>query len=167
MNNHYVIDRMSREEVKLAITWADNQGWNPGIHDHGCFYQADPRGFFVGKLDGKIIAIGSAVVYDSQFAFCGFYIVDKHYRHQGYGMALTRERLAYVGDRNAGIDGVTSMLDKYEHLGYKLAHHNARYCGLSLYPEMKNNTEILPLKNINFDELLAYDRRHFPATRAN
>ncbi len=167
MNKQYVIDRMSKEEVKLAITWADKEGWNPGAHDHECFYLADPRGFFVGKLDGKIIAVGSAVIYDAQFAFCGFYIVDSLYRGQGYGMALTRERLSYVGNRNAGIDGVTNMLDKYERIGYKLAHNNARYCGQSIHPKLEKDIAIVSLKKVNFDELQAYDRRHFPAARTN
>ncbi|WP_058465811.1 hypothetical protein [Legionella cincinnatiensis] len=64
---------MSFNEVQLAVTWAANEGWNPGLHDAFCFYQKDPKGFCVGKLSYKVIAVDSAVIYDAHFAFCCFY----------------------------------------------------------------------------------------------
>lgn len=129
------------------------------------FLSNGPTRFFVGKLDGKIIAIGSAVIYDEQFAFCGFYIVDKGFRGKGYGLALTKARLAYIGNRNAGLDGVINMVDKYANLGYKIAHNNSRYTGSS-YPALeKNNPAIVPLATVDFTCLLEYDRLHFPALR--
>ena len=113
MNHKYMISRMTKDEIPIAVAWAALAGWSPGIKDADCFYQADPHGFFVGKLDGHIIAVGSAVVYDEHFAFCGFYVVEEAYRGQGYGLALTKERLTYIGQRNAGLDGVTNMLNKH------------------------------------------------------
>jgi GNAT superfamily N-acetyltransferase len=165
MQQNYTIAHMSKDEIKLAIDWASKEGWNPGLHDPDCFYLADPNGFFAGKLNGNIIAIGSAVVYDNFFAFCGFYIVDEHYRGQGYGLALTKKRLAYVGQRNAGLDGVSNMLNKYTKLGYKLAHYNARYRGIAFHPDVKVNKAIIPLSEIDFKLIVNYDRQHFPALR--
>ncbi|WP_133128296.1 GNAT family N-acetyltransferase [Legionella nagasakiensis] len=164
MKNNYIIERMTKKEVQLAITWATKEGWNPGLYDSHCFYQTDPHGFFAGKLNGKLIATGSAVIYDDQFAFCGFYIVDEAYRNQGYGLTLTKERLTYIGQRNTGIDGVTNMLDKYNRLGYQIAHNNARYESKTSYSATKNKA-IVPLTQIDFDHLVHYDRRHFPAFR--
>ncbi|ASQ45092.1 hypothetical protein clem_02655 [Legionella clemsonensis] len=163
---NYTVGHMSPTEVGYAIEWAAKEGWNPGLHDASCFYQTDPQGFFVGKLDGKIIAIGSAVIYDEHFAFCGFYIVDKAFRGKGYGLALTKARLAYIGDRNAGLDGVINMTDKYANLGYKIAHTNSRYTGISYSSLEKHNPAIVPLAAVDFAQLLAYDRLHFPALRA-
>ncbi|RUQ90423.1 GNAT family N-acetyltransferase [Legionella septentrionalis] len=164
MNEHYAVERMSKDEVQLAIAWAAEEGWNPGLNDAECFYQADPHGFFAGKLNGKIIAVGSAVNYDEEFAFCGFYIVNQSQRGKGYGLALTRARLAYVGNRNAGIDGVIHMLDKYARLGYQLAHYNARYTWKAFYAAT-DDEYTLPLAHIDFALLQEYDRRHFPAYR--
>ncbi|MFW2572415.1 GNAT family N-acetyltransferase, partial [Legionella sp. 29fVS95] len=59
MKKNYLVERMEKDEVNIAIDWAANEGWNPGLHDAECFYQADPHGFFAGKLNGKIIAVGS------------------------------------------------------------------------------------------------------------
>ncbi|HDU8132738.1 TPA: GNAT family N-acetyltransferase, partial [Legionella pneumophila] len=68
MIKDYLVETMNQDEVNLAISWAAREGWNPGIHDATCFYQTDPHGFFAGKLNGKTIAIGSAVIYDEFFA---------------------------------------------------------------------------------------------------
>lgn len=165
MIKDYLIESMNQDEVNLAITWAAQEGWNPGIHDAVCFYQTDPHGFFAGKLNGKTIAIGSAVIYDEFFAFCGFYIVDKPYRNQGYGLELTKARLAYIGNRNAGIDGVINMLDKYARIGYQLAHNNARYCLNKIIKPVSSDPYIVPLNQIDFSQLSLYDRLHFPAPR--
>ncbi|MBN9227908.1 MULTISPECIES: GNAT family N-acetyltransferase [Legionella] len=162
----YRIERMTREEVSVAVEWARKEGWNPGLNDAECFYQTDPQGFFAGKLDDQIIAIGSAVLYDEHFAFCGFYIVDNKYRAQGYGLELTRARLAYVGDRNAGIDGVLNMVDNYAKIGYQFAHNNARYALEHTQVTPKHDPHIVELKNVSFDQITQYDRHYFPAPRA-
>lgn len=166
MSTAYTITRMTKAELALASKWAANEGWNPGLNDIDCFYITDPQGFFIGKLDGNPIAVGSAVCYDKSFAFCGFYIVAPKYRHSGYGLALTNARLAYVDKRNAGLDGVVSMLDRYERLGYKTAHFNARYQSPNrFYPAVPFYENIVPLASVPLPLLLDYDRSHFPAPR--
>ncbi|MCW8407754.1 GNAT family N-acetyltransferase [Legionella sp. PATHC035] len=162
----YRIERMTRDEVSVAVEWARKEGWNPGLNDAECFYQTDPQGFFAGKLNGQIIAVGSAVIYDEHFAFCGFYIVDKKYRSQGYGMELTRARLAYVGDRNAGIDGVLAMVENYAKIGYQFAHSNARYALEHSQLSPKIDSHLVDLKSVSWDQILQYDRHYFPAPRA-
>jgi len=166
MDKTYVISHMSRNEMTTAIAWAKAEGWNPGLNDANCFYNTDPQGFFVGKLGDKIIAIGSAVIYDDHFAFCGFYRVDPSYRDKGYGLALTKARLNYVGSRNVGIDGVIPMLKKYERLGYQLAYNNARYATKQVIKSIKHPA-LVPVTAISLTDLYAYDRRHFPAPRAS
>ncbi len=165
MIEQYHIERMNQEEVSLAVAWAAKEGWNPGLYDAACFYQTDPHGFFAGKLNGQTIAVGSAVIYDEHFAFCGFYIVAKPYRDQGYGLELTRARLAYIGQRNAGIDGVLPMLDKYARLGYQFAHNNARYSLEQVPGSITSNASLIPLGQIDFSQLCNYDCLHFPASR--
>lgn len=164
--SNYHVERMSLDEVTLAVDWAKREGWNPGLHDAECFYQTDPHGFFAGKLNNQIIAVGSAVIYDEHFAFCGFYIVDEKYRAQGYGMELTQARLAYIGNRNAGIDGILEMTDNYARIGYHFAHHNARYALENTRISPKSLIQLVNLKTIPFEQLADYDRRHFPAPRA-
>ena len=165
MNNNFIIRRMRADELQIAIDWAAQEGWNPGIHDAKIFYQADPDGFFIGEIDGHAVAVGSAVVYDEHFAFCGLYIVHPDYRGQGYGMALTRERLRYVGLRNAGIDGVVENIPIYERIGYRLAYHNIRYHGTATVGGAANQS-IVSIAQVPFPVLEAYDRHCFPSKRS-
>lgn len=161
----YVIEQMSLEDLALASKWAEGLGWNPGLHDTKVFYPTCPSGFFVGKLEGKPIAFGSAVIYDEAFAFCGLYMVDSHYRGQGYGLELTKARLASMGDRNAGLDGVLDMVDKYARLGYKTSHYNTRY-KLDMPNLNIEAPEIIPVSKAPFEAITAYDATCFPAKRA-
>lgn len=161
----YKITTMTREEVNTAVDWAAKEGWDPGLSDAECFYRADPTGFFSGKLNGEIISVGSAIRYDDQFGFCGFYIVKPEFRGKGYGIKLTQSRLAYLGERNVGIDGVAEMQDKYKRLGYRIAHKNVRYQGRGGISLSGDDTTITKLSEVDFEKLCEYDRRHFPAAR--
>ena len=164
MNKDYKIRRMRADELQTAINWAAQEGWNPGIHDAKTFYQADSSGFFIGEIGNRAVSVGSAVAYDDQFAFCGLYIVHPEYRGQGYGIALTRERLRYVGQRNAGIDGVVENIPIYERIGYRLAYHNIRYRGIAADPASVDR-RVVPLSQLPIENIEAYDRFCFPAKR--
>jgi GNAT superfamily N-acetyltransferase len=159
-----IISRMSRQELDGAVERAAIEGWNPGLRDADAFYAVDSQGFFSGKIDGVTVGHGSALVYDDAFAFCGFFIVEEKQRGKGHGMAITRARLEYVGNRNAGIDGVVAMVDKYKNIGYRTAHRNVRYGGTGK-AFGRADPHIVPIDQLDFGELSAYDRRHFPARR--
>ncbi len=69
-----VVRRMAESELNLGIEWAAAEGWNPGLHDAECFYAADPEGFFLGEFaGGEPIGCVSAVAYDRNYGFLGFY----------------------------------------------------------------------------------------------
>jgi hypothetical protein len=72
MTADYQIRAMSRSELELAIGWARDEGWNPGLHDATPFHAADPEGFLVGVLEGRPISSISVVRYGGTFGFLGF-----------------------------------------------------------------------------------------------
>lgn len=158
----YRIRSMNLPELRRIIQWAADEGWNPGIHDAETFHAADPQGFFVGELDGEPICSGSVVLYDDRFAFLGLYMVRPEYRGKGYGIALTRARLARVGNRNAGIDGVVAMQEKYKRIGYRLAYRNIRFSG---HVTGDPGHDVIPATAVPFESLVAYDRVRFSADR--
>lgn len=162
--NNFRIRRMNKNELELAIAWANKEGWNPGLHDAESFYYADPNGFFIGLLNNLPIATGSAIVYDAHFAFCGLYIVDTNFRNQGYGIELTQERLRYTGNRITGLDGVINMATKYEKLGYVAAHKNIRF-ELTHKISIIKDSHIVDLKKIDFEKIFQFDCQYFPAAR--
>lgn len=164
MGDEYKIERMSAADVKTVIDWAAQEGWNAGIHDASTFYAADPNGFFKGTLGGEIVATGSAVVYDDNFAFCGLYIVAPEHRGKGYGLQLTKARLDYCGERNVGIDGVLANVAIYERIGYVPYYENSRY-GRQAGALHALNEAVRPVLASDFGAICAYDRPCFPAPR--
>lgn len=166
MKNKFTISNMSFADLTRVVTWAENEGWNPGLYDAKCFYNTDASGFFIGYLNDKPIAAASAVIYDDEFAFCGYYIVLPEYRHRGFGMSLIKHVQGYIGERNVGIDGVLLMVDKYKKLGFEIAHQNVRYIGQGPIPIQKR-IPVVPINTISKHALNSYDRLHFPVSRAN
>lgn len=162
----FTISQMNEKEVQhVAIQWAKEEGWNPGLQDASAFFAQDPHGFFMGKLENQIIGCCSAVIYDDHFAFFGFYIVKKEFRHQGFGIQMTHRRLQYVGNRNIGLDGVITMCGKYENIGFRPAHMNIRFekhgsLKGSLEPNVVFITgDLIPLVE-------KFDQSYFPAPRS-
>jgi GNAT superfamily N-acetyltransferase len=161
----YHIRTATRSEVDQAVSWAAQEGWNPGLQDAECFWQADPQGFWVGELDGEAIASISAVRYGSSFGFIGFYIVKPEYRGQGYGIQLWNAALHVLEGRTVGLDGVVAQQANYKRSGFTLAHHNMRFRG-SGGGETSSNPQIMPLSEQFFDQVALYDRRYFPTERS-
>lgn len=164
MKAGYHIRTMRFDEVKdVAIAWAAREGWNPGLNDAECFYAADPDSFLVGELDGKVIACISAVNYQDEFGFIGFYIVDLGYRGVAYGHELAKEALGRLRGINIGVDGVIEQVENYKRYGFSLAYRNVRYQGLSAKTEQHRN--VSTLQDSDLEAIFAYDRQFFPANR--
>lgn len=72
---HTCIRRMNRSDIDRAVGWARDEGWNPGLHDAGSFFAADPNGFFISEIQGESAGCISAVAYTDTYGFMGFYIV--------------------------------------------------------------------------------------------
>jgi hypothetical protein len=160
----YSIRTMSLREVDLAVEWADAEGWNPGLHDAGCFYAADHEGFLVGLLGSEPVAAISVVRYGSSFGFLGFYIVRREYRGMGFGLRIWNAGLARLQGRTVGLDGVLSQQDNYRKSGFSLAYRNIRYQCIG-GGRTENSRKIVPLKCIPFEDLRAYDVPFFPDDR--
>jgi ribosomal protein S18 acetylase RimI-like enzyme len=161
----YQMRVMARAEFDLAADWAAREGWNPGLDDARCFHAADPRGFFVGVLDGRPIASISVVAYDAAFAFLGLYIVEPEFRGRGFGLRLWRDAMERRARPLTGLDGVVAQQANYAKSGFKLAYRNIRFGGTAPSISADARHQIVPVACIPFDKLLTYDRAFFPAER--
>ena len=127
MDQGFAMRRMRRDELDRVVLWAAAEGWNPGVHDADAFFAADPDGFFVGTLDGELIASISIVRYREAYAFLGFYIVRPEFRGKGFGLRLWDHALELVDASSIGLDGVVAQIPAYERSGFRLAYRSARY----------------------------------------
>jgi len=159
----FEIRKMTRTDMDLAVDWAAEEGWNPGRHDANCFYATDPNGYFMAFHGGEPVGCISAVAYDENFGFIGFFIVKPQYRGGRIGIQLGKHALNYLGARIVGIDGVEKKEKNYIHYGFTLAGHTIRYEGRGIAGQVTAN--LRPIAEVPFDQLTAYDRHHFPAPR--
>ena len=113
---------MSLDDLRLALSWAADEGWNPGLDDSEPFLAADPAGFFMGWLDGEPAVSIAAVAYGEAYGFIGLYICRPDLRGHAIGARLVRTALDRLSDRPVGIDGVMARVANYERLGFTLAH---------------------------------------------
>ena len=173
-----VIRPMTESEVELAVDWAAEEGWNPGLYDGRCFWASDPDGFFIALKDGEPVGCVSAVRYGSNYAFLGFYIIKPNRRGKGYGLELCKVAMDHVKGRVSGIDGVLGMKDKYGQplegdfwTGFQFAYSNIRYRGTfesasdvkvrEAHPEIA----IVSTASVDQAELCDYDGSLFFAKR--
>ncbi len=162
MSGAFRIRPMTRSEIDLALDWAADEGWNPGLHDADGFHAADPGGFLLGLLDGEPVASISAVRYGADFGFFGFYIVRPPYRGRGYGLRLWQAGVQRLADRTIGLDGVVAQQDNYRRSDFVYAHGNQRYRGIARGGTPQGLT---PVHDVPFAQLLDYDTRCFGCPR--
>ncbi|MEQ9641304.1 MAG: GNAT family N-acetyltransferase [Alphaproteobacteria bacterium] len=153
---------MTDTDLAAALDMAAAEGWNPGLNDAACLPVADPTGFLIGCLDGKPVASISVVRYGADKGFLGFYITKPEIRGQGHGLAIWNAGMKYLQGRNVGLDGVPDQQDNYRKSGYTLAFRNIRYAGTGGGGAPDG---LMPLNDVPFEQVLAYDAAMFTAAR--
>ena len=117
------------DEIGVLLSWAENEGWNPGIGDAGLFYEADESGYFVSYLNDVLVAGISVVKQNDKHAFLGLYLCHPEYRGKGIGLKTWNAGLSSVGARCVGLDGVVDQQENYSRSGFSYVHRNVRYAG--------------------------------------
>ena len=158
----YIVRSISRAELDIPLSWAKEEGWNPGLFDADAFYAIDPKGFFMGFLHGEPVASLSAVSYCEDFGFLGLYIVKREFR--GYGYELWKKALEHLPTQNIGLDGVVEQQPNYKKSGFKFAYRNIRYQGMGRAEKIADPL-IVSLEDVPKLNLYAYDQSIFLHTR--
>lgn len=158
------IEQMTRQEVDIAIEWAQKEGWNPGFHDAECFYKADPTGFYAAKIDGEVVGTISLVKYPGDFVFEGLYIIKPEYRGKGIGRQVQQFALDLCRDKNLALDGVLDMKQKYADYGLQYAYNSTRYEGKA---DGETSKYCKPITPGDFKDVAAYDKACFGFERTS
>ncbi len=193
MTTELNIRHMTHTEVNELIHWAEREGWNPGLHDAELFWATDPDAFIAADLNGELIGGGAITSYAADFGFMGFFIVRPEFRGRGLGNQIWQARRDRLLERlqpgaTIGLDGIFKMQDYYARGGFVFSHRNIRFRGekgseigkqvgnqhqggdatsttSSDVQTGSHSSTLMPLNDLPFDTLLAYDRICFPAPR--
>ena len=160
----FKIEPMTRSQLDFAVELAAKEGWNPGLHDADPFYKADPNGYLMGYLDGAHIGCISAVSYENEFGFMGFYILLPEFRGKGYGIQLWNAAIERLDGFNVGLDGVIEQQENYKKSGFKFAYSNIRYEWINAAKSF-DDKNIVETSSVPFEKINSYDRKIFPANR--
>lgn len=120
----------SLENIQLLLSWADQEGWNPGLEDAQMFHAADRTGFYIKSIEGKPVAGVSVVKQNDEHAFLGLYLCESSHRGAGHGLQVWTAALESSGTRSVGLDGVVDQQENYKRSGFAYLHRNIRYSGV-------------------------------------
>lgn len=165
-----IFEKLDLQGLKILVSWAESEGWNPGKHDAEAFYSTDPDGFYGYYYKGNLIAGGSIVSYNGDFGFMGFFIVKSEFRSLGIGRKLWLQRRDLLLSRlkpsaTIGMDGVIAMQPFYKKGGFNIDFRDERYekMGQPFTVHKNISTKI----GAEDGGLMAYDKECFAYDRSD
>jgi len=166
--NTLQFQKLDLDGLKILVSWAKEEGWNPGPYDADIFWATDPDGFYGYFQNGELIAGGSIVSYDGTFGFMGFFIVKPEYRASGIGRKLWYQRRDTLLSRlktgaPIGMDGVIAMQPFYHKGGFEIAFRDERHEREGALFQIDNS--ISPIEEKDFAVVLEYDKQCFCFSR--
>ncbi len=152
------------EEWREIVGWTADEGWNPGRGDIERFHPTDPAGFFIGRLDGRVVSAVSVVNHSERYAFLGYYLVHPDHRGTGLGLATWQAAYPHAGTRTVGLDAVPAQQATYERAGFTAAYRTLHLAGV---PRRTGGpaSRVVPSSAARLAAVAAYDRPCFPADR--
>ncbi|WP_328469772.1 GNAT family N-acetyltransferase [Streptomyces sp. NBC_00448] len=167
MRDDLTVTQATAAEWDEIVAWTAGEGWNPGHGDAAHFLPSDPAGFFVGRLDGRVVSAVSVVVYSPEYAFLGYYLVHPGHRGTGLGLATWNAALPHAEGRVIGLDGVPAQQATYARAGFAPAYRNVRHTGRPRTAGAATDPAVLAVRPHHHRAIAAYDRGCFPAARAD
>jgi Acetyltransferase (GNAT) domain len=158
-------ERMTRDDVGVALEWAASEGWNPGLHDGEAFFAADPHGFFVVKVDRQPVATIAAIRYGQHFGFLGLYITSPEMRGRGHGLTVWRAGRAHLEGRVVGLDAVVEQEKTYARDGFVADYRTTRHVFEPVSGSATTPPHVIDARSLPLETLVTYERELFPAER--
>ncbi len=162
------LTKLNYKELEILITWAKQEGWDPGLNDAAIFWETDRDGFYGYFNHEELIAGGAIISYNGEFGFMGLFIVHPKYRYLGIGRKLWYQRrdklLSRINkDASIGMDGVVAMQDFYHKGGFNIAFRDERHERLGALYVLDNR--VSKITELDTVDILNYDAACFGFNR--
>ena len=110
------IRRMTKSELAVALSWAKDEGWNPG-RDFVA-YTRTMKDFLVLLKEGEMAGCILIYRYADHLVFIGLFIVNKKFRGQGLGKILWNTAMKTLHSVPRGLYAVRAQVDRYKSWGF-------------------------------------------------
>ena len=166
--------RTAEEARDHVFARAAAEGWIPGALDHVSYFAAD-CGFFVGEVNGEVVACVSAVNFTNKYGFIWNFVVDAEHRNKGYGKKMMRTAVESLPDGCiiGGEEIADDLVAKFVGLGAIFAWINQCFSveaekGLEALGRLENRSgtiDVRPATEVSFRALNNYDTSTFGWSR--
>ena len=115
------IRQMTVSDLDFVLNLTALEGWNSTRRDFEELLHFNPKGSFIGEVDGKAAGMVTTVNY-GEFGFIGNLIVQNIYRGQNFGRFLMGVAMKYLldcGTKSLLLDGVPKAVSLYKQLGFR------------------------------------------------
>lgn len=140
------------------------EGWSGTRQNLEELLHYNPKGSFIGEIDGKPMSMICTVNY-GEFGFIGNLIVQQLYRGQNFGKYLMEFAMKYLLDNGTNsllLDGVPKALSIYEKLGFRKIAKSLRLEAILTGSETKYTRQMTESDLSKIDVL---DSRYFGGSR--
>jgi GNAT superfamily N-acetyltransferase len=169
----FIVRGATEDDFKAVSRLIVMESWRINPHDMACGYAFDPSAYFVGELNGEVISHINAVKYPGHSAYIGNYVVKKEHRGKGYGKQTWDAAWKSLDhDCTLSLDGVDSMVPKYESLGFQSVWKSSvAVIDLTKAVKVLSNITLppgascVPIRTIDFEKIFKYDTSIFGAPR--
>jgi GNAT superfamily N-acetyltransferase len=162
---------LSRDELDVVLSWAADEGWNPGLADADALWAADPGGLWGVEIDGVLVGSGATVSRGTRDAVVGMLLVQREHRGMGVGSVV----FPFL------VDGALSRLepgatlelhapaahqDFCERFGFRAVGRTARMTGVgAMRRRGPYSGQLRALATLPLDKIVEYDAAHVGAER--
>ena len=158
------IRHMSINDLDFALDLIMLEGWTGTRQNLEELLRYDPKGSFIGEIDGKPMSMVCTVNY-GEFGFIGNLIVQQLFRGQNFGKYLMEFAMKYLLDNGTNsllVDGVPKALSLYEKLGFRKIAKSLRLEAILTGSETKYTRQMTESDLSKIDVL---DSRYFGGSR--
>jgi GNAT superfamily N-acetyltransferase len=115
----FLVRHATAKDMELITREAIKEGWHVGPYDYPSAFAFDPKGFFIGEVNGKAVCHISAITYPNHHAYMGAYFVDEQHRGNGYGPKVGYTAYDYLDKSyTIGVDLDSRFKHRYKALGF-------------------------------------------------
>ena len=171
--SNFFVRRALAKEMEFATREAVKDGWHIGPYDYPNAFAFDPKGFFVGEIDGKVVCHVSAITYPNHHSYMGGLLVAEQHRGKGYGQKIGAIAYDFLDkEYTIGFDSDSMLKPKFQAHGFETLWNTyvamlsldkiARILAGTKHP---SGIVIQPIHRHNLVKLLEYDGMVFGTSR--